>query len=130
MSLIEAGIRYITDICAACEGMKCLVMDTECLSSLSTLISSTFLIDHQVYSVHNLTDPIHDPQKHLSCVVISHPSPSSLQRIKAMLSQNLYKRFYLYFTAPISQPDMLALAESDFHEVVDHIQEVCIGFMH
>ncbi|CRG88776.1 Vacuolar protein sorting-associated protein 45 [Talaromyces islandicus] len=109
--------------------MKILLVDSETVSIVSTAITQSALLNHEVYLVDRLDNPSREKMRHLRCLCFVRPSPESIQLLIDELREPKYGEYYLYFSNIIRKSSLERLAEADDHEVVQGVQEQFADFI-
>ena len=129
---ISAAIQnYITKIAGVGEGsaasqstkMKILLLDSETVSIVSTAITQSALLKHEVFLIDRLDNAARERMRHLRCLCFVRPSPDSVQHLIDELRDPKYGEYNIYFSNIIKKSSLERLAEADDHEVVKAVQE-------
>jgi hypothetical protein len=131
MDVASAVQNYVTKIAGVGEGaaatqsskMKILLLDSETVSIVSTAITQSALLKHEVYLIDRLDNPARERMRHLKCLCFVRPSPDSIQFLIDELREPKYGEYNIYFSNIIKKSSLERLAESDDHEVVKAVQE-------
>ncbi|KAL9112681.1 MAG: hypothetical protein Q9227_002984 [Pyrenula ochraceoflavens] len=103
--------------------MKILLLDSETVTIVSTAITQSALLKHEVYLIDRLDNAAREKMRHLRCLCFIRPSPDSIQNLIEELREPKYGEYYVYFSNIIRKSSLERLAEADDHEVVKAIQE-------
>nr|RBQ90502.1 hypothetical protein FVER53263_09153 [Fusarium verticillioides] len=103
--------------------MKILLLDRETVSIVSTAVTQSSLLNHEVYLIDRLDNAAREKMRHLRCLSFVRPSPESIQLLIDELRDPKYGEYHLYFTNVVKKSSLERLAEADDHEVVKLVQE-------
>ncbi|KID99130.1 vacuolar protein sorting-associated protein 45, partial [Metarhizium majus ARSEF 297] len=103
--------------------MKILLLDRETISIVSTAVTQSSLLNHEVYLIDRLDNTGREKMRHLRCLCLLRPSSESIQLLIDELRDPKYGEYYLYFTNVAKKSSLERLAEADDHEVVKAVQE-------
>lgn len=103
--------------------MKILLLDSETVSIVSTAITQSALLNHEVFLIDRLDNANREKMRHLRCICFVRPSPDSIQNLIEELRDPRYGEYYIYFSNVIRKSSLERLAEADDNEVVKSIQE-------
>lgn len=103
--------------------MKVLLLDRETVSIVSTAVTQSSLLNHEVYLIDRLDNASREKMRHLRCLCLVRPSAESIQLLIDELRDPKYGEYYLYFTNVAKKSSLERLAEADDHEVVKLVQE-------
>lgn len=103
--------------------MKILLLDSETISFVSTAITQSALLNHQVYLVDRLNNASREKMRHLRCICFVRPSPDSIQHLIDEFRDPKYGEYAIYFSNVIRKSSLERLAEADNNEVVKAVQE-------
>ncbi|PHH84412.1 hypothetical protein CDD83_1976 [Cordyceps sp. RAO-2017] len=103
--------------------MKILLLDRETVGIVSTAVTQSWLLNHEVYLVDRLENASRDKMRHLRCICLVRPSAETVQLLVDELREPRYGEYYLYFTNVVKKSSLERLAEADDHEVVKTVQE-------
>jgi len=131
MDVSAAVQNYVTKIAGTGEGaaaaqaskMKILLLDSETVSIVSTAITQSALLKHEVFLIDRLDNPARERMRHLRCLCFVRPSPDSIQFLIDELREPKYGEYNIYFSNIIKRSSLERLAEADDHEVVKVMQE-------
>jgi vacuolar protein sorting-associated protein 45 len=90
---------------------------------VSTAITQSSLLNHEVYLIDRLDNAAREKMRHLRCLCLVRPSPETIQLLIDELRDPKYGEYYLYFTNVVKKSSMERLAEADDHEIVKTVQE-------
>jgi len=129
MDVSQAVAGYISKIVtpssdASSTKMKVLLLDRETVSIISTAVTQSSLLNHEVYLIDRLDNAAREKMRHLRCLCLVRPSPGTIQLLIDELRDPKYGEYHLYFTNIAKKSALERLAESDDHEVVKSVQEV------
>ncbi|KEF58079.1 uncharacterized protein A1O9_06002 [Exophiala aquamarina CBS 119918] len=132
MDVASAVQNYVSRIAGVGEGaassrnqnqkLKILLLDSATVSIVSTAITQSALLKHDVFLVERL-ESSRERMRHLRCLVFVRPSPDSIQFLIDELRDPKYGEYQLYFSNIIKKSTLERLAEADDHEVVKAVQE-------
>jgi len=130
MDVASAVQNYVSKIAGVGEGaassqtqkLKILLLDSATVSIVSTAITQSALLKHDVFLVERL-ESSRERMRHLRCLVFVRPSPDSIQFLIDELRDPKYGEYQLYFSNIIKKSTLERLAEADDHEVVKAVQE-------
>lgn len=131
MDVSAAVQNYVTKIAGTGEGaaasqaskMKILLLDSETVSIVSTAITQSALLKHEVFLIDRLDNSTRERMRHLRCLCFVRPSPDSIQFLIDELRDPKYGEYNIYFSNIIKKSSLERLAEADDHEVVKVVQE-------
>ncbi|KAH0426870.1 vacuolar protein sorting-associated protein 45 [Colletotrichum camelliae] len=109
--------------------MKVLLLDRETVPIVSTAITQSSLLNHEVYLIDRIDNPSREKMRHLRCLCLVRPSPESIQLLIDELREPKYGEYQLYFTNVVKKSSLERLAEADDHEVVKLVQEHFADFI-
>ncbi|KAF4821585.1 Mitochondrial translation optimization protein 1 [Colletotrichum siamense] len=109
--------------------MKVLLLDRETVPIVSTAITQSSLLNHEVYLIDRIDNPSREKMRHLRCLCLVRPSPESIQLLIDELREPKYGEYHLYFTNVVKKSSLERLAEADDHEVVKLVQEHFADFI-
>lgn len=96
---------------------------------MSTAITQSALLNHEVYLIDRLDNQSREKMRHLRCLCFVRPSPDSIQFLIEELREPKYGEYYVYFSNIIRKSSLERLAEADDHEVVRAVQEHFADFV-
>ncbi|KAI1375750.1 Sec1-like protein [Hypoxylon crocopeplum] len=131
MDVVQAVSGYISKMVSAGDStsgtpsakMKILLLDKDTVPIVSTAITQSSLLNHEVYLTDRLDNPNREKMRHLRCLCFVRPSPDSIQFLIDELRDPKYGEYYLYFSNVVKKSSLERLAEADDHEVVKQVQE-------
>ncbi|KAH6661260.1 glucose inhibited division protein A-domain-containing protein [Truncatella angustata] len=137
MDVVQAVSGYITKMVSAGDSatggpsakMKILLLDKDTVSIVSTAITQSSLLNHEVYLIDRLDNQNREKMRHLRCLCFVRPSPDSIQFLIDELRDPKYGEYYLYFSNVVKKSSLERLAEADDHEVVKAVQEHFADFL-
>ncbi|KAH8909589.1 GIDA-domain-containing protein [Coniochaeta sp. PMI_546] len=137
MDVIQAVGGYISKIVSAGDStsgtpsakMKILLLDRETVPIVSTAITQSALLNHEVYLIDRLDNPNREKMRHLRCLCFVRPHPDSIGLLIDELREPKYGEYYLYFSNVVKKSALERLAEADDHEVVKLVQEHFADFV-
>ena len=103
--------------------MKILLLDSETVSIVSTAITQSALLKHEVFLIDRIDNAARERMRHLRCLCFVRPSPDSIQYLIDELREPKYGEYNIYFSNIIRKSSLERLAEADDHEVVKAVQE-------
>ncbi|PKY06865.1 vacuolar protein sorting-associated protein 45 [Aspergillus campestris IBT 28561] len=109
--------------------MKILLLDSETVPIVSTAITQSALLNHEVYLIDRLDNAAREKMRHLRCLCFVRPSPTSIQFLIDELREPKYGEYYIYFSNIVRKSALERLAEADSHEVVRAVQEHFADFI-
>lgn len=131
MDISAAVQNYIAKIAGPGEGavsnqqpkMKILLLDAETVNIVSTAITQSALLKHEVFLIDRIDSVNRERMRHLRCLVFIRPSPGSIQFLIDELREPKYGEYNVYFSNIVKKSSLERLAEADDHEVVKAVQE-------
>jgi vacuolar protein sorting-associated protein 45 len=131
MDVAAAIQNYVSKIAGPGEGvaanqsskMKILLLDSETVSIVSTAITQSALLKHEVFLIDRIDNAARERMRHLRCLCFVRPSPDSVQYLIDELREPKYGEYNIYFSNIIRKSSLERLAEADDHEVVKAVQE-------
>lgn len=137
MDLIQAVSGYVSRMVsegdnasgAISKKMKILLLDKDTVSIVSTAVTQSKLLNHEVYLVDRLDNSKREKMRHLQCLCFVRPSPDSIQFLIDELREPKYSEYYIYFSNIIKKSSLERLAEADDHEVVKVVHEYFADFV-
>ncbi|KAI4207356.1 MAG: hypothetical protein LQ346_000606 [Caloplaca aetnensis] len=129
MDVVSAVSGYISKIALAGDSasgtakMKILLLDSETVPIVSTAITQSALLGHEVYLVDRLENSAREKMRHLRCLCFLRPSPDSIQHLIEELREPRYGEYYIFFSNVVRKSSLERLAEADDNEVVKEVQE-------
>ncbi|KAJ5778996.1 Sec1-like protein [Penicillium paradoxum] len=136
MDVVAAASGYISKMVTVGESagassskMKILLLDSDTVSIVSTAITQSALLNHEVYLIDRLDNAAREKMRHLRCLCFVRPSPTSIQFLIDELRDPKYGEYYIYLSNIIRKSSLERLAEADSHEVVQSVQEQFADFL-
>ncbi|QSZ30675.1 hypothetical protein DSL72_000233 [Monilinia vaccinii-corymbosi] len=131
MDVVQAVSGYISKMVSAGDGtsgtpsakMKVLLLDGDTVSIVSTAITQSALLNHEVYLMDRLDNPNREKMRHLKCLCFVRPSADSIQLLIDEFRDPKYGEYNVYFSNVVKKSSLERLAEADDHEVVKLVQE-------
>lgn len=128
MDISQAVAGYISKIVMSSgtntsAKMKILLLDRETVPIVSTAVTLSSLLNHEVYLIDRLENATRDKMRHLRCLCLARPSPETIQLLVDELREPKYGEYHLYFTNVVRKSSLERLAGADDHEVVKNVQE-------
>jgi len=131
MDVVQAVSGYISKMVSAGDGtsgapsakMKILLLDKETVPIISTAITQSSLLNHEVYLIDRLDNPNREKMRHLRCLCFVRPHPDSIGLLIDELREPKYGEYHLYFSGVVKKSSLERLAEADDHEIVKLVQE-------
>ncbi|KAL8734489.1 MAG: hypothetical protein Q9166_001389 [cf. Caloplaca sp. 2 TL-2023] len=129
MDVVSAVSGYISKIALAGDAasgsskMKILLLDSETVSIVSTAITQSALLGHEVYLIDRLDNNAREKMRHLRCLCFVRPSPDSVQNLIEEFREPRYGEYYIFFSNIVRKSSLERLAEADDNEVVKGVQE-------
>jgi len=137
MDVVQAVSGYISKMVSSGDSavgtpsakMKILLLDRDTEPIVSTAITQSTLLSHEVYLIDRLDNANREKMRHLRCFCFVRPSPDSIQFLIDELREPKYGEYYLYFSNVVKKSSLERLAEADDHEVVKLVQEHFADFV-
>lgn len=130
MDVVQAVAGYVSKMVSAGDNsgapsakMKILLLDNETVSIVSTAITQSALLNHEVYLIDRLDNQNREKMRHLRCLCFVRPSADSIQFLIDELREPKYGEYNVYFSNVAKKSALERLAEADDHEVVRVVQE-------
>lgn len=131
MDVVQAVSGYISKMVSAGDSatgassakMKILLLDRDTVPIVSTAITQSSLLNHEVYLIDRLENADREKMRHLRCYCFVRPSPDSIQFLLDELREPRYGEYHVYFSNVVKKSSLERLAEADDHEVVKLVQE-------
>lgn len=131
MDVAAAVQNYISKVAGVGDGaaasssskMKILLLDSDTVPIVSTAITQSALLKHEVFLIDRLDNAAREKMRHLKCLCFIRPSPDSVQLLLDELREPKYGEYNIYFSNIIRKSSLERLAEADDHEVVKAVQE-------
>lgn len=137
MDVVQAVSGYISKMISTGDNptgsqsakMKILLVDRDTVPILSTAVTQSTLLNHEVYLTDRLDNANREKMRHLRCYCFVRPSHDSIQFLIDELREPRYGEYYLYFSNVVKKSSLERLAEADDHEVVKLVQEHFADFV-
>lgn len=137
MDVVQAVSSYVSKMVSVGETpsgapsakMRILLLDSDTVSIVSTAITQSALLNHEVFLIDRLDNPKREKMRHLKCLCFVRPSAESIQSLIDELREPKYGEYNLYFSNVIKKSSLERLAEADDHEVVKVVQEHFADFV-
>lgn len=137
MDVVQAVAGSVAKMVSAGDGaggapsakMKILLLDKDTVPIVSTAITQSSLLNHEVYLIDRLENASREKMRHLRCICFVRPSSDSIQFLLDELREPKYGEYHLYFSNVIKKSALERLAEADDHEVVKLVQEHFADFV-
>ncbi|KAK7967223.1 glucose-inhibited division protein A subfamily [Apiospora aurea] len=137
MDVVQAVSGYIAKMVSAGDSatgapsakMKILLLDKDTVPIVSTAITQSSLLNHEVYLIDRLDNATREKMRHLKCICFVRPSSDSIQFLIDELREPKYGEYHLYFSNVAKKSALERLAEADDHEVVKSVQEHFADFL-
>lgn len=131
MDVVQAVSGYVSKMVAAGDSasgtpsakMKILLLDSDTVSIVSTAITQSALLNHEVYLIDRLDNQNREKMRHLRCICFVRPSADSIQFLIDEFREPKYGEYNIYFSNVVKKSSLERLAEADDHEVVRLVQE-------
>ncbi|KAI9746576.1 MAG: vacuolar protein sorting-associated protein 45 [Claussenomyces sp. TS43310] len=131
MDVVQAVSGYVSKMVSTGESssgtpsakMKILLLDSDTVPIVSTAITQSALLNHEVYLIDRLDNQNREKMRHLRCLCFVRPSSDSIQFLIDELREPKYGEYNLYFSNVVKKSSLERLAEADDHEVVKAVQE-------
>ncbi|KAJ3554877.1 hypothetical protein NPX13_g10491 [Xylaria arbuscula] len=109
--------------------MKILLLDRDTVQIVSSAVTQSSLLTHEVYLTDRLDNQNREKMRHLRCLCFVRPTPDSIQFLVDELRDPKYGEYHLYFSNVVKKSSLERLAEADDHEVVKTVQEHFADFI-
>ncbi|PBP16315.1 vacuolar protein sorting-associated protein 45 [Diplocarpon rosae] len=137
MDVVQAVSGYISKMVSAGDSasgnpsakMKILLLDSDTVSIVSTAITQSALLNHEVYLIDRLDNQNREKMRHLRCLCFVRPSADSIQALIDEVREPKYGEYNIYFSNVVKKSSLERLAEADDHEVVRLVQELFADYM-
>jgi vacuolar protein sorting-associated protein 45 len=131
MDVVQAVSGYVSKMVSAGDSasgtpsakMKILLLDTDTVAIVSTAITQSALLNHEVFLIDRLDNQNREKMRHLRCICFVRPSADSIQFLIDELREPKYGEYNIYFSNVVKKSSLERLAEADDHEVVKQVQE-------
>ncbi|KAI1919019.1 vacuolar protein sorting-associated protein 45 [Ophidiomyces ophidiicola] len=138
MDIVAAVSGYISKMVTAGDSstpgssiakMKILLLDSETVQIVSSAMTQSALLSHEIYLIDRLDNQSREKMRHLRCLCFVRPSTDSVQFLIDELREPKYGEYYIYFSNIVRKSSLERLAEADDHEVVKAVQEYFADFL-
>ncbi|KAK4188680.1 Sec1-like protein [Podospora australis] len=137
MDVVQAVTGYVTKMVSAGDSvtgassakMKILLLDRETMPFISTAVTQSTLLNHEVYLTDRLDNANREKMRHLRCLCFVRPHPDSIGLLIDELREPKYGEYHLFFSNVVKKSTLERLAEADDHEVVKLVQEYFIDYV-
>ncbi|RPB02021.1 Sec1-like protein [Choiromyces venosus 120613-1] len=109
--------------------MKILLLDSETVSIISTAITQSTLLSHEVYLIDRLDNVDREKMRHLRCLCFVRPTSDAIQLLIDEFRDPKYGEYHIYFSNIVKKSSLERLAEADDHEVVRVVHEYFADFL-
>ncbi|KAG5916657.1 hypothetical protein E4U42_007559 [Claviceps africana] len=128
MDISQAAANYMAKVVetgadGSSSKMGILLLDSETVSIVSTAVTQSSLLNHEVYLIDRLDNAGRERMRHLRCICLLRPSHSTIQLMIDELREPRYGEYHVFFTNVVKKSSLERLAEADDHEVVKVVQE-------
>ncbi|KAI1002455.1 Vacuolar protein sorting-associated protein 45 [Podosphaera aphanis] len=137
MDVVQAVSGYISKMVSAGDDpsgiatakMKILLLDKTTVPIVSSAITQSALLNHEVYLVDRIDNQNREKMRHLRCLCFIRPSADSIQLLIDEFREPMYGEYYIYFSNVVKKSSLERLAEADDHEVVRLVHENFADFI-
>ncbi|KAK4177074.1 putative vacuolar protein sorting-associated protein 45 [Triangularia setosa] len=138
MDVVQAVTGYVTKMVSAGDStsgtaqsakMKILLLDRETMAFISTAVTQSTLLNHEVYLTDRLDKANREKMRHLRCLCFVRPDPDSIGLLIDELREPKYGEYHLFFSNVAKKSTLERLAEADDHEVVKLVQEYFLDYV-
>jgi vacuolar protein sorting-associated protein 45 len=137
MDVVQAASGYVSKMVTAGDGpsggpstkMKILLLDRETVPCISTAVTQSTLLNHEVYLIDRLDNVNREKMRHMRCLCFVRPHPDSIGLLIDELRDPRYGEYHLFFSNVAKKSTLERLAEADDHEVVKLVQEHFLDFV-
>ncbi|KAK3357448.1 Sec1-like protein [Lasiosphaeria hispida] len=136
MDVVQTASGYVSKMVAAGDSagapsakMKILLLDKETVPCISTAVTQSALLNHEVYLIDRLDNPNREKMRHLRCLCFVRPHADSIGLLIDELRDPKYGEYHLFFSNVVKKSTLERLAEADDHEVVKLVQEHFLDFV-
>ena len=138
MDVVQAAAGYVSRMVSVGDGaaagapsakMKILLLDRETVPCISTAVTQSALLNHEVYLIDRLDNPAREKMRHLRCLCFVRPHPDSIGLLIDELRDPKYGEYHLFFSNVAKKSTLERLAEADDHEVVKLVQEHFLDYV-
>lgn len=93
---VSLAIRsYIEKIIGEGSGMKILLVDRETAGIISSVVSQSYLLEHEVYLTDYLSNDSRERLGSLKCIVFVRATSTSIDLLAKELSEPRYSEYYI-----------------------------------
>jgi len=138
MDIVQAAVGYVNRMVTAGGGasgsgapsakMKILLLDRDTLPFISTAVSQSTLLNHEVYLMDRIDNQNREKMRHLRCLCFLRPTLDSVGLLVDELREPKYGEYHLFFSNVVKKSTLERLAEADDHEVVKVVQELFLDY--
>jgi hypothetical protein len=114
--------RLLSPSASGGSGMKVLLLDSHTTPVISSSLTQSALLSHEVYLTDRVDNEARERMKHLKCIVLLRPTEASIEALCKELKWPKYGGYWLYFTNVLKKGDIERLAEADEHDAVKEVQ--------
>lgn len=137
MDVVQAASGYVSKMVTAggsntgapSAKMKILLLDRETVPCVSTAVTQSSLLNHEVYLIDRVDNANREKMRHLRCLCFVRPHPDSIGLLIDELRDPKYGEYHLFFSNVVKKSTLERLAEADDHEVVKLVQEHFLDFV-
>ncbi|CUS14780.1 unnamed protein product [Tuber aestivum] len=99
------------------------------VSIISTAITQSTLLSHEVYLIDRLDNADREKMRHLRCLCFVRPTSDAVQLLIDEFREPKYGEYHIYFSNIVKKSSLERLAEADDHEVVRVVHEYFADFL-
>ncbi|PWN21139.1 putative vacuolar protein sorting protein VpsB [Microstroma glucosiphilum] len=121
--------RLLSPSASGGSGMKVLLLDSHTTPVISSSLTQSALLSHEVYLTDRVDNEARERMKHLKCIVLLRPTEASIEALCKELKWPKYGGYWLYFTNVLKKGDIERLAEADEHDAVKEVQEYFADYL-
>ncbi|KAM7199814.1 Sec1-like protein [Rhypophila sp. PSN 637] len=137
MDIVQTASNYVSKMVTVGEGssgapsakMKILLLDGETVPFVSTAVTQSALLNHEVYLTDRLDNLNREKMRHLRCLCFLRPHPNTISLLIDELRDPKYGEYHLFFSNIVKKSTLERLAEADDHEVVTVVQEHFLDYV-
>ncbi|KAK0646043.1 Sec1-like protein [Cercophora newfieldiana] len=137
MDVVQAASGYVAKMVTAGDSatgapsakMKILLLDRETVPCISTAVTQSSLLNHEVYLIDRLDNANREKMRHMRCLCFVRPHPDSIGLLIDELRDPKYGEYHLFFSNVAKKSTLERLAEADDHEVVKLVQEHFLDYV-
>lgn len=108
--------------------MKCLLLDTETIETVSVVFGHSHLLERGVFLVDQVQNGDRTAVYAMRCIIFVRPSTGSIKAVSQELSAGRFQSYTLGFSNTISTELLNKLAAADVHERVVRVEECFADF--